>query len=147
MAYLHSLDHSFHSTTQVGKEKGEFRVRLMREYYELRGYTVHTWKIEENGLDMVCICEKGNEILGIEITNWNEDCYLSMDRFRRMKLNWENLGNQLRDEGDRKTYRKIIVYSFESNIENMLSYLEKLGVELKCIGYQDLPESSKGWND
>jgi predicted secreted protein len=131
---------------------GEYRVQRLKEEYEAEGYRVVVFPTESNGLDMILMCDEKEWIAGVEVTNWNKKGYLNGDRFENMKVNWDDLKmRQLRKDKDRKEYRKWLVYSYFDNIKNMLTSLEREGVELIEIGYQDLPkkkdEQLKGWCD
>jgi hypothetical protein len=128
-------------------EVGEYRVKLLAALYKALGFKVTTFPVQANGLDM--IVENDKQIQGIEVTNWCRESYLSMDRFKTMKANWESLENKLKREGDRRDYRRILVYSYYDNIKNLIRYLENALVELIEIDKQDLPdeESIEGWTE
>ena len=133
--------------TERNKAVGQYRVDTLKAKYETKGYKVETFAIESEGLDM--IAQNEEEVIGFEITNWNMRSYLSMKRLDSMKGNWQEFEDKLRKAHDVREYRRILAYSFSSNIELVLHYLERIGVELLEFGYQELPKEEKieGWKN
>ena len=128
------------------KRIGEQRVKWVKNYYENLGYKVTIFPIEDNTRVDV-IAENAEEVLGIEVQNWKESCYLSMNRFKGYVAHWKRLENELRLRGDKRRYRKILFYSYIENIKFMYYHLKSECVELKEFGYQDIPEEEDiaGW--
>ena len=131
--------------TEERKKIGSYRVEKMRIRFEALGYKVTTFPIEATGLDM--IAENNEQVIGLEITNWNKNGYLNFDRLSNMIQNYKDLEFKLKQAKDTRAYRRILVYSFTENIENMIPYLFEAKVELMKIGRQDLPdkEEVEGW--
>jgi len=128
------------------KRVGNYRVEKLRTRFEALGYKVTTFPVEANGLDM--IVENDREVLGIEVTNWNENGYLNLDRLSNMISNWNDLEFKLEHSGDKRDYRRILVYNYPSNIENLTPYLFEAKVELMKLGKQDIPPEEdiiEGW--
>jgi hypothetical protein len=123
---------------KVRKRIGEYRVQRMKVYFESKGCKVTTFPVEATGLDM--IVETEEYIMGVEVTNWNKKGYLNFDRLSNMIQNWNDLEFQLKRNKDTREYRRLLIYSYTENIENMLPYLYENKVELMKIGYQDLPK-------
>ena len=128
---------------------GEYRVKKLKTEYEGKGYKVATFPVEAQGLDV--IAENESEVLGIESTNWNEKGYLNPDRRGEMIANWDKKDSELNQNGDKRNYRRILVYSYPENIEGSISSLHEANVELREMGRQDVPpelerdEKTKRW--
>jgi len=128
---------------------GEYRVQLLTIEYEEQGYKVTAYPVEAKGLDM--IAENDSEVLGIESTNWNEKGYLNPDRLGEMIANWNEKESELKQKGDKRNYRRILVYSYRANIEANISSLHEANVELRETGSQWVPpelerdDNAKRW--
>lgn len=137
------------SYNTLRKMLGEYRVQLLTIEYEEKGYKVTTYPVEAKGLDM--IAENSSEVLGIESTNWNERGYLNLNRLGEMMSNWNEKESELRQSGDKRHYRRILVYSYPENTKGCISRLLEANVELEEIGSQWVPpeperdEKAKRW--
>jgi len=119
------------------KMLGQYRVKKLKTEYEGKGYKVTAFPVEAPGLDM--IAESDSEVLGIESTNWNKEGYLNPNRLGEMIANWNEKESELRQSGDKRRYRRILVYSYPENIGNYISRLLEANVELEKMGSQDIP--------
>lgn len=126
-----------------------YRVEKYKAYYEAEGFKVQIFPVEANGLDMIVEAEdeeNGDWIAGVEIINWNEKGYLNKERLDRMEKNWLDFEMILKTNKDTRDYRRWLIYSYYSNIKNMIRHLFAIGVELIEVGYQDLPKDNvDGW--
>lgn len=127
------------------KRIGQFRVDKIKAKYERLGYKVTTFAIEDEGVDM--IAENDDEIILLEITNWNIKGYLSPKRIKNMENNWLEAEKGFRRKGEKRNIRRRLVYSHIENIHNVIRFLLEVEAELEEIGYQDLPPEDKleGW--
>ncbi len=133
--------------------KAEVRVNKIKKWLEMLGYKVTVFDISDpENIDM--IAENIYVVIGLEITNWNENSYLNIGKLNGYKRHWKKLERELRAKGDKRTFRKRLIYSYYHNVEFMLRYLEIEHVELEEIGYQDIPIEKKeepkqviGWKD
>lgn len=133
------------------KMKGIIRLGYLKDYYEKRGYSV--WinlPVERKGLDMVI--ENEEEVIGLEVINWNSKWHIQMKRLHGMLENWEDKGRELERKEDHRVYRKRLVYSYDENVEYVKTYLLDAEVELQKIGYQhllgkkkEIEEQVEGW--
>jgi hypothetical protein len=128
------------------KSIGQYRVDRLKELYEIDGYKVTTFPVEAEGIDL--IAENEDHVILAEVTNWNENGYLTPKRINSMVSNWEEKENDYKLNKDTRVIRRLLVYSFKKNIELVLLMLFNAEVELKQIGKQDIPpEETKGWVD
>lgn len=132
------------------KEVGMYRVKLVKAYYEAMRYKVTVYPVEANGVDITA--ENDTHVLAIEVTNWKASCYMTLKRLKGYAENWKEFQERMNSIGDKRILVKILIYSYESNIEHQLPYLWMLDVELKRMNKQDLPENIdeeaiEGWND
>jgi len=157
------VNHKSSKYPEWKKRIGQCRVDRMKKRYEAQGYKVTTFKIEDEGTDMIAEIRYDPEenlgnpeeqleghIIGFEITNWNRKGFLNPKRLNEMVKNWEDLEQSFRDKGDYRDFRRRLVYSYDSNIEHLIELLLKAGVELEKIGHQDIPLEDKpieGWKD
>jgi len=115
---------------------GLVRIEEMLKELVSQGYYVFYFPIEARGLDM--IAENETEIIGLEITNFEEHSYISRKRFGNMKRNLTELGKKVSTICFKK-YRKRLVYNFDSNLR-VIKDLIPQDLELDKKGKQDLPE-------
>ncbi|MGB9856469.1 MAG: hypothetical protein ACPLKS_08045, partial [Caldisericum exile] len=116
---------------------GQYRVDLLVKELECKGYNVYSFPVEANGVDV--IAENSTHVLGIEVLNWNDKWTLSVKRLKCMIENWDSLLEELKNNGDKRKYKRVLVYSYYYNIKSVLPYLLMANVELWERGHQDLP--------
>lgn len=126
-------------------ELGDYRVQQEAKYYQALSYKVTIYPYGVNGIDM--IIESEEWVMSAEVTNWNKNGYLNLDRLSNYISNYEEVEKHLTILQDRRDRRRLLIYSYDSNIENIIKYLLEARIELRRIGKQDIPTEKeiKGW--
>jgi hypothetical protein len=126
--------------SQDNIRKAELRVKMIKERYKALGYGVLVFDISDpTNIDM--IVENRFEVIGIEITNWNEKGHLSPKKFNGYKRHYKKVQDEMDEKGrDKKPLRKLLIVSYLSNVKDMLKHIEKEHIEVEIIGHQDIPK-------
>jgi hypothetical protein len=120
-------------------EKAELRVKFVENLLKAEGYSVVVFNISDPfNIDLVAT--NNEEVIGVEITNWKEGCYLTLKKFLGYKRHWKKMEEEMINEEDSRLFKKWLIYSFDKNIKFMKGFLKAEGVELFEIGYQHLPK-------
>lgn len=122
--------------------KGQIRVDRVKIDYELQGYKVTVNKLHDSeSIDM--IAENSEEIIALEVTNWNIRSRLNYRKYLGWVRHWSEVEKHAQENGDTRLVRRRLVYNYRENIQFMLEWLYKSETELEEIGYEDLPEETK----
>ena len=132
------------------KDLGQVRVSEIEKSYQSEGYRTYSRAPEANGTDIIVLGTKDGEIevLGVECTNFQEQYYISLERYDWMCDNWRELQTLITSFKPKYpvSFKKVLVSSYDWNVRYIKSYLRSDGVLLWVLGHQTkLP--SKMWDE
>jgi hypothetical protein len=112
------------------KNVGRTRVENIAETIRSLDFTVVTGELEDDDVD-IWVYREEELVLVIEVLNWRKSVYMD---FIRVKSITENFS-----ASEYSSSRKLLVYSFDKNIENQRHFFTDLNVDYLEIGFQTQP--------